>query len=57
LDKTRKTISKFDVSQGGDWKEYMVQNGEIITGIFGRTVTGVYGDNYFYEFGFYITTF
>jgi hypothetical protein len=38
LDKSRKTIGKFDIYGCGDWKEYHLQEGEVITGVFGSTV-------------------
>ena len=38
LDKSREKIWKFDVYPDGNWKEYHLQEREVITGVFGSTV-------------------
>ena len=35
LDKDRATVWKFDLYNDGNWKEYHLQEGEVITGVFG----------------------
>jgi len=57
LDKDKAIVSRFDLYPGREWKEYQIEEGEIITGIFGSIIPNLNGrSSLLYEMGFILAS-